>query len=107
MHRLVALGVASALLACGSVPPEHTACLNACNAENKCPGAKQERCDSLCNARPPDCTSEYTAWWTCAGNHLDQACGSYLNTCATEFAHWDNCVSAFCLVHALDSNCYY
>lgn len=101
------LALAVLFSGCGD-RPEHAACLKACEARNKCAGAKQERCDGLCGAEPKDCTREYADWWTCAGGHLDEACSSdFSSSCGTEFAHWGTCVEAFCLVHALDPDCYY
>jgi hypothetical protein len=102
MKRLLFL----ALIACGSAP-DHTACANACAAQNKCAGAKQQNCGGLCNAEPPDCTNEYTAWWTCAGAHLDQACSAFNGSCSSEFDKYSTCVTAYCVTRPLDSNCYY
>jgi hypothetical protein len=106
MNLARAMLLASVLLAaCDS--PDHAACLSACDAQNKCSGAKQTNCGGLCNAKPPDCSSEYTAYWTCAGSHLSEVCSPLTGTCADQFGKWSSCVTAFCLVNPLDSNCYY
>jgi hypothetical protein len=110
MRRLaVAIVLAALVLAgCGGPPdsPEHAACIEACNAQNKCAGAKQESCDGLCGARPKDCTKEYSDYWLCADAHLAEACNSFAD-CNTQFSKLSACVVAYCLVYALDSACYY
>jgi hypothetical protein len=108
MHRgatAVVLG-ALALFSCGD-SPDHADCLNACAAQNQCPGAMQENCTGLCNARPKDCTNEYTTYWTCAGTHLTEACGTAGGTCADAFGKYSVCITAYCLAYPLDSSCYY
>jgi hypothetical protein len=93
------------LAACDT--PDHAACLSACDAQNKCAGAKQTRCANLCNARPKDCTNEYTTYWTCAGTHLDEVCNALSGTCGDAFGKYSTCITAYCTVNPLDTNCYY
>lgn len=104
MLRPCALALAL-LAACDTA--DHAACLNACDAQNKCAGAKQQACASLCNARPKDCTNEYTTYWTCAGAHLDEVCSPLSGTCGDAFGKFSTCVTAYCTVHPLDTDCYY
>jgi hypothetical protein len=104
--RPLALAAALVLSACGE-SPEHRACSDACAAENQCPGAKQQRCGGLCDARPKDCDAEYVAWWTCAGAHLEQACSAFMSSCGNEFSKYSVCITAYCVTRPLDSNCYY
>lgn len=102
------IGFAILLLAgCGaSSDPAISSCLDACGTENKCSGAKQQNCSSLCNARPKDCTKEYADYWSCADAHLADACTSY-PSCNDVFGKLSTCIVAYCLVFALDSACYY
>jgi hypothetical protein len=103
--RVPAFVCALVLAACDA--PDHADCLSACDAQNMCVGATQQRCSGLCNAKPRDCTAEYTDYWTCAGTHLNDACNAFSNSCADTFAKYSSCVTAFCLANPLDSNCYY
>ena len=98
-------GVWLLLAGCGS--PERRACVSACEAGNKCTGAKQQRCQSLCDAVPDGCTTEFRDYWSCAADHPEDACGGYLNACGTEFAKHANCITAWCFTHPLDAACYY
>ena len=95
-------------LACGApqVDPEISSCRNACATENSCPGAKQQNCNSLCDARPSKCMPEYADYWTCAEAHPTEACSSY-QSCTSAFARYSNCVLAFCFAYPLDAACFY
>ncbi len=81
-------------------------CLEACEAENACPGAEDTNCDGLCGAVPDDCRAEIAGYWDCAAAHLGEACDSYLS-CTSEFSELTVCVGAYCLLHPLDRDCYY
>jgi hypothetical protein len=81
-------------------------CLDACEAENACPGSDDTNCDGLCGAVPDDCRAEISGYWDCAATHLDEACSSY-SSCASEFSELTVCVGVYCLLHPLDTACYY
>ncbi|HZS38367.1 MAG TPA: hypothetical protein VFF06_16135 [Polyangia bacterium] len=91
--------------ACGG-SPEQLACLDACNAQNKCAGVKQQNCGGLCHAIPRDCTKEFSNYWLCADAHLAEACSSF-SDCSDPFAKLASCITAYCIVYPLDASCYY
>ncbi|HEV8323603.1 MAG TPA: hypothetical protein VG389_18440 [Myxococcota bacterium] len=81
-------------------------CVNACEAENACPGADQQPCNDLCAAVPDECAEDHAAYWGCAAANLDQACDSY-PACGEQFSRLAVCIDAWCLTHPLDAACYY
>jgi hypothetical protein len=92
---------------CGAAAdPAISSCRTACGTENSCAGAKQQNCNSLCDARPAKCTQEYADYWSCAEAHPSEACSSY-KSCTDVFAKLSSCIFAFCFAYPLDAACFY
>jgi hypothetical protein len=88
------------------VDPVNQDCIDACEAENACPGEDPEPCDDLCRAVPEDCVQEHMAYWGCAAANIDQACSAFTD-CGSELADMSTCITAYCLVNPFSSDCYY
>jgi hypothetical protein len=95
----------SALALAGCLRPVDSNCLQACKAENACPG-EDTNCSGLCGAVPDDCEAEISGYWDCAAEHLEEACDSF-PSCRSRFVDLSTCVGIYCLTHPLDSDCYY
>jgi hypothetical protein len=100
----LALWMALAASGCGR--PADPICMDACTAQNACPGRMQTDCGGVCGAVPQGCEMETPAFWNCADAHKSEACQSF-PSCSAEFAKYALCVELVCALRPFDSSCYY